>query len=161
MRKSVLPFLFIILLTACGSGNNTPPSPNNEPRPTPTTAVSPTNNPNPTPTPDAYPPAPPAPTSLPEDYPAQPPVPPTSPYPTGLFTWLTLPVGKQCEEGKSYDNLATAVNDLANAGVAVKTAETVELAVCSACGCPTSAHYRVEIDVDGLDAAIALGWQEE
>ncbi|MCZ7668709.1 MAG: hypothetical protein M5U34_16690 [Chloroflexi bacterium] len=35
---------------------------------------------------------------------------------------------------------------------------TTELMVCSACDCPTSAHYRAEINAADMNKATALGW---
>ncbi len=159
MKKFSWLILIIVLLTACNGGSSTPAPVDTGPRPTPTVEVVPP--PSPTPSPDAYPVAP-APTPLPDNYPPPPtPAPPTSPYPTGEFVWLLLPVGTQGEETKTYDDLQTAVQALASAGVAVKTAGMTDLVVCAAVGCPTSAHYRVEIDVAGLETAAALGWVEE
>jgi len=31
----------------------------------------------------------------------------------------------------------------------------------TACGSPTSAHYRVQISADELDTALSMGWDRE
>ena len=107
---------------------------------------------------------PPTPVPSPEGYP--PPatlIPTIDPYPVGEMVWLILPVGEQCAEADEsiYSDLQEAVAGLTAAGVPVKSSEMVELMVCTACGCPTSAHFRVEIDSLNLEKAVSLGWTPE
>jgi hypothetical protein len=158
--------LFSFVITACGSSLSTetrPESENNNlaPRPTPTTenhtseSIE-TNIP--------YPGAPPPTTSLPEGYPAPQVIPTYDPYPAGESTvWVLYPVGIQCEDaaGSTYTSEQEVVSGLTAAGITVHNVTTTELMVCTACGCPTSAHYRAEIDANQLDALIALGWTVE
>jgi len=46
-------------------------------------------------------------------------------------------------------------------GVTVFKSEPFGMAVCEACGCPTSEHYRINIDANDLVKAVALGWNRE
>jgi hypothetical protein len=93
-----------------------------------------------------------APTSIDTGYPA----------PEGSV-WIIFPVGVQCgaAEENRYPDLASAIAGLTAAGITVNNSEMVDLLVCAACGCPTSAHYRVEIDGDQLNSALSLEWQLE
>jgi hypothetical protein len=94
-------------------------------------------------------------------YPAPPvPAPTLDPYPSGVV-WIIRPVGEQCEDGRSFADLATAVSSLEENGIVVGEAEEVELFVCQACGCPTSEHYRLQIEPADLDRALTLGWFRE
>lgn len=111
-------------------------------------------------TPEAYPQLLP-PTDTASAYPGQPPPSPTvAPYPAGELAWILRPVGEQCADAEDadYADLQEAVTALAAAGVSVRASEVTELAVCAACGCPTSAHFRVQIAREELEAATGLGW---
>ncbi|MEW5985335.1 MAG: hypothetical protein AB1791_01730 [Chloroflexota bacterium] len=152
-RFLLFPFTVVLLLAACGG-----PA-----APTPTAPLPEATAPFPAATPadqTGYP----APTqpALPESYPAAPESAPTLPagYPGGEV-WVVRPAGLQCESPGPYADLKAAVAALEEAGVAVLQPETINLAVCSACGCPTSEHFRVKIDPAGLATALALGWQQE
>lgn len=109
-----------------------------------------------------YPAPPPAPT-LPEGYEIPTPPPSLSPYPeaTGTLIWILKPVGEQCAETPATPDLQTAVADLIALGIPVEASEMVDLIVCSACGCPTSAHFRLQIDSGYLGNAEVLGWFAE
>ena len=50
---------------------------------------------------------------------------------------------------------------LSAAGLRVADSEMLELMVAAACGSPTSAHFRVQIDVEDLDSALSMGWDRE
>lgn len=105
-----------------------------------------------------------------EDYPAPdtdsypPPVLPTStadPYPVVEgFVWVIIPVGEQCADASenSYASLSEAVAALTAAGITVNDSTMAELPVCTACGCPTSAHYRAQVEATKLNDALSLGW---
>jgi hypothetical protein len=114
--------------------------------------------------PEAYPAQPTA-VPLPEGYPApSEPIATVNPYPEAVdgFIWMLLPVGIQCEDDAStYSDLQDAVAGLTAVSVQTNQSETTELMVCSACGCPTSAHYRVQVSVEDVNAAQALGWSRE
>lgn len=114
----------------------------------------------------------------PEAYPAQPtavpqtdsypapaaPVATINPYPGAVdgFIWMLLPVGVQCEDDASpYTDLQDALAGLTAVSVQTAQSEITELMVCSACGCPTSAHYRVQVSVEDVNAAQSLGWNRE
>jgi hypothetical protein len=113
---------------------------------------------------DGYPPPPPAlPTA--EGYPEPPPPAATvDPYPEAVdgFIWMLLPVGIQCEDDASqYNDLQDAVAGLTAVNASTGQSEIIELMVCSACGCPTSAHYRVQVSVTDVTTARSLGWERE
>ncbi len=114
--------------------------------------------------PEAYPAQPTA-VPLPEGYPAAAePIATVDPYPEAVdgFIWMLLPVGVQCEDNASiYTDLQDAVAGLTAVNVLTGQSETTDLMVCSACGCPTSAHYRVQVSVEDVNAAQALGWNRE
>lgn len=121
-----------------------------------------------TPVEEAYPVSTPVPTPFPENYPAPPPVSTLPPgYDTepgaGESVWILYPVGEQCAEADDsrYQDETTAVAALTAAGITVFESEIIELLVCTACGCPTSAHYRVSIDSAQLDTALSLEWTLE
>ena len=83
------------------------------------------------------------------------------PYPAvDGFVWVTIPVGEQCADPSenSYASLQEAVAELTAAGITVNASAVTELSVCTECGCPTSAHYRVQIEATSLNDAIDLGW---
>jgi len=169
-------FLLLLIITACQSAEATPTptisdEDDNSIRPTVTAPAVPgevtppaTNETgSPAPGTEAYP-APPDPTDTPEGYPAPPtPEPTIDPYPVGGFVWLIQAVGEQCAgaEKNSYPDLQEAVAALTAAGIPVRSSGMVDLPVCAACGCPTSAHYRVEIESVNLENAEALGWIKE
>jgi hypothetical protein len=113
---------------------------------------------------DGYPaPQPPPTTTLPEGYDMPTPPPSLNPYPeaTGNLIWILKPLGEQCAETPATPDLQTAVADMVAFGIPVETSETVDLPVCTACGCPTSTHFRLQIDSGYLGNAEALGWFEE
>lgn len=120
--------------------------------------------------PDEGYPALPTPTPRPEGYPPPPTaVPPPSSYAGDAYPapedtiWVLFPVGEQCAqpEESEYEDLSDAVAALTAAGVTVNASEMTDLIVCQACGCPTSAHYRVQIDATQLETAVSLGWLPE
>ena len=114
-------------------------------------------------TPDAYPLRPTSPPS-PESYPAVPTTAPLSTaYPADLQIWILRPLGNQCEDLNSYPyaTLGEAVTGLEQAGIDVFDSESVDLAVCEGCDCPTSQHFRVQILRNDLERARTLGWYEE
>lgn len=115
------------------------------------------------PLPEGYPSANPAllvtPT-YPPDYPGPPAAMATlDPYPGGMV-WITRPVGIQCEDGTDigYGDLGEAAATLTAAGLRVRNSEMTELMVATVCGSPTSAHYRVQINIEDLDTALSMGW---
>ena len=147
MKKSTLLFflVWLVLLPACAADEEPTKElePTVLPAPTKTVIAAPTRSlGNPTPTSaDAYP-IEPAPTNS-DAYPALPQPPPTSnAYPVDQEVWILHAAGEQCEDGLFYPDLASATSDLEGAGVTVLSAEAVSLMVCTACGCPTSEHYR-------------------
>jgi hypothetical protein len=166
-------FLILIALTACGPAAETvePAAPKPEgalevvtqPAPLEMEATTP---PEPAPqldAPESYP-SPPTAVPLPEGYPAPQPQATINPYPEAIdgFIWMLLPVGIQCEDDSSpYADLAAAVAGLTAVNVQTGQSETTELMVCSACGCPTSAHFRVQVSVADVNAARILGWERE
>ncbi len=177
MKKTILFLfvLFLIFVTACGSSTPTdtksPDAPENSgqesnqsPRPTPTTL---NNNTESNSSFESYPAAPPTATPFPEGYPAPKVVPTHDPYPGDKkenTTWILFPVGIQCEDadgGIKYKNEKDAEAGLTAAGINVHQVTTTELMVCTACGCPTSAHYRAEINESDLNKAVTLEWIPE
>lgn len=82
---------------------------------------------------------------------------PLDPYPGGVAI-IEHPAGSQCED-PLYPDLESAIGALEEAGITIQDAEEVELLVCEACGCPTSLHYRIQINPSDLNAALSLGWQ--
>ncbi|MBK7895699.1 MAG: hypothetical protein WAS33_08210 [Candidatus Promineifilaceae bacterium] len=108
-------------------------------------------------------PAAPLPTPLPEGYSLPPTIPPLNPYPeaSGTLVWVIKPVGEQCAETPTTPDLQTAVADMIAFGIPVEASEMTELSVCTACGCPTSAHFRLQIDSGYLANAAVLGWMAE
>ena len=169
----LLLLITFILLAGCGTAPPAVPT---------ATAVPDSGEPENTQIPDTATHTPPAPTaeSQPEIYP--PPVtavperstrepgypppatfPPTvDPYPGGMV-WILRPVGVQCEEGTTpgYGDLRESVATLAAAGLQVEDSEMVALMVPTACGSPTSEHFRIKIHVDELDTAQSMGWTRE
>ncbi|MCP4415383.1 MAG: hypothetical protein GY805_02090 [Chloroflexi bacterium] len=108
-------------------------------------------------------PAPPLPTSIPEGYIVPTQRPALNPYPeaTGNLIWILKPVGEQCAETPATPDLNTAVADLIALGIPVEASEITNLLACAACGCPTSAHFRMQIDAGYLGNAEVLGWYLE
>ncbi|MGH2536950.1 MAG: hypothetical protein ACRDHL_06130, partial [Candidatus Promineifilaceae bacterium] len=91
----------------------------------------------------------------------QPPAPTRSAaYPSSGPVWLIRPAGQQCQDPQVAD-LEAASASLTDAGIEVLAAEETNLAVCEACGCPTSLHFRIQIDASQLEAALMLGWAVE
>lgn len=117
------------------------------------------------PTGEAYP-AQPSPTPRDADYPApEPPAtqgPPTA-YPPDMALWIIRPLGEQCADPASYayQNIDEAATALEEAGVEVLETAEVTLAVCTACDCPTSEHFRAQIRAQDLAVAQELGWRQE
>lgn len=114
---------------------------------------------------DSYPVPPTLPTaqSLPEGYAIPTPLPALNPYPeaVGSLVWIVKPVGEQCAETPATPDLQTAVADMIAFGIPVAASEMTELIVCMSCGCPTSAHFRLQIDAGYLGNAEVLGWVAE
>ena len=163
----LLVFLFILVTTACGSSIPTTTRPANESnnasqaRPTPTSESS---APESTDLPIPYPGA--AATAVinsnSDDYPAPQIIRTIDPYPAESSTvWVVHPVGIQCEDTATakYQSEQDVQAGLTAAGITVYDVTTTELMVCSACGCPTSIHYRVEMSASDLNKAISLGWE--
>lgn len=167
MKRTSLLLLGLLLLTAvlvaCGPAGvpetttTEAPEGDVEPRPTVTPGPAPESE---TEAEEGYP-APPEPTATPEGYPAPPTAAPREAYPSAEGTvWVIQSVGVQCE-GDKYETLQEAVTELEEAGVAVSASQSTSLAVCQACGCPTSEHFRVQIAAEDLGTAADLGWAAE
>jgi hypothetical protein len=161
-------FLFLFVISACSSSIPTTTRPANESdssnqaRPTPTSLNQPNES---TDLPMPYPGIPATAVSNPEGYPAAQEIYPTiDPYPADASTvWLLHPVGVQCEDTSTskYQSEQDVKAGLTAAGFTVYDVTTTDMMVCQACGCPTSIHYRVEINEADLNKAIALGWTQE
>jgi hypothetical protein len=162
----IIPLLISLMITACGSSIPTETRPASEseglgPRPTPTIEILSTEPVN---LPVPYPGLPPTTVPFPEDYPSPQELPNIDPYPADANTvWVLIPVGVQCEDAAAgkYRSEQDAKAGLTAAGIIVHDVTTTKLMVCSACGCPTSAHYRAEINETDLDKAISLEWKPE
>lgn len=170
MKKWIVTLSLLIVLAACGPA----PAPTAAP---PETRPTPTSDPAlRTTTPDTgrqgnqvgYPGPSPTASPFPEGYPAPPAAAaPANPYPAitpeSGTVWILRPLGEQCEDTNTYKyrNQQAARADLTAVGITVYQVETVNLMVCEACGCPTSAHYRAEIAAADLPRAVNLGWREE
>lgn len=166
MKKFALliGLIMLLLVAACNgtseedpTGESMPPTEEGAPAlPTVDSPASETGYPAPI-VPDGYP--------DPQDTAAYPVLPISTPapfsYPEGTTFWMLHPAGLQCEEPLTYPELADAVAALENNGVQIFKTEAVNMMVCEACGCPTSEHYRVNIDANSLDAAMVLGWIRE
>ena len=174
MKKLICLSIILLTLTvtACGSTISTETEPtdantnqtnSNERaiRPTPTSINQSTESTEPV-IPEPYPGLPPTTIPFSEGYPApQEPSQSIEPYPANTNTITVLfPVGIQCEDESSskYSSEQNAKAGLTAAGITVHDVSTVELMVCAACGCPTSAHFLAEINQTDLDKALALGW---
>lgn len=153
--------MFVAVLAACNGGTDEEATaePTTESQPgVPVATPQPPPEETPTVAPSAYPAFPtPTPPGPDEGYPASTPLPTYDPYPGGLVT-LIHPMGLQCEE-PIFADLSAAVGSLEEAGITVVAAEEIGLEVCEACGCATSQHYRVQINVEDLDQALEMGWQ--
>lgn len=80
-------------------------------------------------------------------------------YPGGGTVWVWRPVAlQQCGGEQTYPDLDSAVAALEGAGITVLNATTAGIAVCEACDCPSSEHYRAEIPLGHLATAEGLGW---
>jgi hypothetical protein len=172
MKKRIITMilLFTLFVTACSASIPTETRPAAQPkdasseqaRPTPTNTNSEAESVNPA---VPYPGNPPTAIPASEDYPAPQQIIPTqNPYPEDEKTvWILHPVGIQCEdaEASKYQNEQEVVSGLKAAGLTVHHVATIELMVCTACGCPTSAHFRAEINASDLEKAIDLGWEPE
>ena len=163
-------FLIILIVAACGTAppaepTATPGAETPEPALSPAEAPAVTAPAPPTaePLPESYPPPPvlPVQPTHPPGYPPPATFPPTvDPYPGGLV-WIVRPVGVQCEDGTEagYGDLSESVATLIAAGLQVASSEMTDIPVTAVCGSPTSAHYRVQINPDGLNTARAMGWE--
>jgi hypothetical protein len=163
---TILIFLSTIMI-ACGASIPTETRPASESdapsqaRPTPTIENLPAD---PVEMPLPYPGLPPADTAPSEGYPVPQEFPTTDAYPVDEGTvWVLYPRGVQCEDASAstYQSNQDAKAGLTAAGITVHDVTTTELMVCSACGCPTSTHYRAEISESDLEKAISLGWEPE
>lgn len=147
----------LFMLAACSGGPQPDPTATSPSAPTEPAGAAPTD------TPQGYPAAP-APTEAPGDYPAAP-TQAAAPngYPADMPVWVLLPLGEQCVDPETYEyaDLQAAVGALEDVGVEVMASETVELGVCEACDCPTSEHFRVQIQAQDLAGAESLGWSRE
>jgi len=172
--RILLSFLFFIFLTACttDSSNENEAVPEEAPALSPTIAVdvlpratiTPLSGIESAPEGSGYPIATPVPIPTIDGYPAPPTLAPPTAYPEPIegSVWVLFPVGEQCADGTGrYEDLATAVAALTAAGVPVQDSEVAELIVCASCGCPTSAHYRLEIDAIYLETVKSLEWIED
>lgn len=171
MKKTLYCLVFVTTLLLASCANATDATPTELPAPEETVEPPPVATPTvPSPYPEpeetvAYPPPDddggyPAPGDQ-AGYPAPPALSPApDPYPGGVV-WILHPVGKQCEDGGKFADLAAAVASLEEIGVVVGEAEEVERLVCQACDCPTSEHYRLQIDPADLSRTLRLGWTQE
>lgn len=76
--------------------------------------------------------------------------------------WVVVSAGVQCEpEEKLFADINEAGDALIEADVAVYDAVVESRMVCAACGCPESAHYRLEIDAEAVETAVDLGFVED
>ena len=104
------------------------------------------------------------PTAVPNSYPAE----PASqlnlpPYPATGTIWILRPLGQQCQPAAEFEyaTVEDAILALNDAGITVYRAEQVLRPVCEACDCPSSEHYRLNIDESNLAQAQELGWELE
>ena len=101
-------------------------------------------------------------TAVPSEYPVidYSSLPTRNPYPgEGEYIWMFVPMGNQCAESMDYPTMQDAAFTLLGEGIAVFDQRIEELMVCSACGCPTSTHYFMQILATDQAAAEELGWQ--
>ena len=86
-------------------------------------------------------------------------LPTRNPYPVeGEYIWVSVPLGEQCAESITYPTIQDSVWVLQGEGIAVFDRQVEELMVCTACGCPTSTHYVMQILATDLAEAEELGW---
>lgn len=169
LRKVALLLTATLMLTmsaACSRGVDEEPTsePTEQSQPSEPTATMevpteepPTEEPA-TSEPTAYPALPTAtPPGAEGGYPGVTPAPTYNPYPGGLVK-ISHPMGLQCEE-PTFADLSAAIASLEEAGIVVVAGEEIGLQVCEACGCATSEHFRVQINVEDLDRALEMGWQ--
>ncbi|MCB8967112.1 MAG: hypothetical protein R3E31_24040 [Chloroflexota bacterium] len=165
IKTIFLMSLILVILTACGAAVETTATPAAEP----TTLPQPNTEPRATVTPlgettddaSGYP-APPTTTPYPEGYVGPDQSPTVNPYPAKAgFVWMIQAAGIQCEGNMKYNNVEEAVAPLQEAGIAVESSMSMNLAVCEACSCPTSLHFRIQVAEDDVKAAEALGWGVE
>jgi hypothetical protein len=143
VKKHTLLLLIIAFLIAACNADPVEEDPTLPPRPTPTVEEATTPEPG-------------------DGYPAVEPTAPAAGYPAeSAETWVIRPAGEQCADSLSYPSSESAVADLEEAGLEILAVEETELLVCEACGCPTSAHFRVLLSGDDVSTAISLGWQQE
>jgi len=175
MNRFVLIFvlLAVVLIAACGPAVPATPPANPDgdgdtgglqPRPTPTTAALNGQPAQSNPANSSYPPPLPSPTPFPEGYPAAPSLSTVDPYPAQEGSvWILHPVGVQCSDPSEYkyQTEQDVIADLTAVGITVQQITLTELMVCSACDCPTSTHYRVQIPAADLSKAEALEWTAE
>lgn len=158
----LISLIALFVLVGCGAAEPEPATPTAEPTATAPPAEPTEAPPEPTPEPEAYPSAPEA-TEAPDEYPAaETPALPTG-YPPEMMVWMEQPWGTQCEDPETYEygDIREAVTALEEAGVEVQASEAVELAVCQACDCPTSEHFRVQISAQDIEQAQELGWTRQ
>lgn len=160
-RTKMKLIMIVVLLLALGACRSAPDD---------TLAPLPTDGPEstasaPRAATEAYPSRPTA-TPRDADYPA-PAAPPTlapaTAYPDDSTFWILRPLGQQCEGPATFDyeNIDEATMALEDAGVEVLASEAVSMAVCTACNCPTSEHFRVQIRARDLGVTQDLGWIRE
>jgi hypothetical protein len=165
VKKYVLlsSLIIVLVLSACGASDEDPTEVSPEPTkegvlalPTVEPSLNLPGYPEPS-DPGAYPGP-----EEPAGYPA-PPIMTAAPaaYPEGTTFWMDHSAGLQCEEPLTYPTIDDALAALEEKGVIALKSESFGMAVCEACGCPTSQHYRVNIDANDLDKAITLGWNRE
>jgi len=169
-------FLLLFALAACGPDQPDPAESDEQTVADPTTAPAENDiSPRPTvtavsnesyPAPDAegaldgYPVM--AVTAVPSEYPVidYSNLPTRNPYPAeGEYIWVSVPMGSQCAESMDYPTIQDAVWVLQGDGIGVFSQGIEELMVCTACGCPTSTHFFMQILATDLSAAEGLGWQ--
>jgi hypothetical protein len=150
-----------LFLVACAGGETATPTPD-IPQATASRFPGEESPPGPAGTAQGYP-APATATETPAGYPAA--ATPTAPglpegYPAGVDgeVWIVHAAGEQCQDALTYPDLASAEAALEAAGVTVLDSEAISLAVCQACGCPTSEQYRVRINAADVAKALALDW---
>lgn len=154
----MLVLCLLVLLGACQSAPQETATP-------PADSGIEESTPAPSPMGEAYP-ARPSPTPRDADYPA-PELPategPPTAYPPDQALWIIRPLGEQCADPASYafQNIDEAAMALEDAGIEVLETSEVTLAVCTACDCPTSEHFRAQIRAGDLAVAEELGWRQE
>lgn len=107
---------------------------------------------------DGYPP--PAPPVVDGGYPFPAPAAPSNDaYPLAAgHIWMSRAAGEQCAEVAPL-TLSEAVAELQGAGITAQEPHTVNLLVCTACGCPTSLHFWVQVPQESIATAESLGWE--